>query len=69
MATKPEFVDKDMTNAVVAFDLNTGRSKWRAAAPAGQTLMPLRVEGGRAADVCERGHGRLQRLTAVAPGD
>ncbi|MEU9862769.1 PQQ-binding-like beta-propeller repeat protein [Streptomyces sp. NPDC047971] len=32
-------------NAVVAFDLNTGKSKWRAAAPAERTMTPLRMEG------------------------
>ncbi|MEL5958168.1 PQQ-binding-like beta-propeller repeat protein [Streptomyces sp. CLV115] len=48
LATKPEFVGSDMTNAVVAFDLDTGKSKWKVPAPAGQTLMPMRVEGGRA---------------------
>ncbi|MET9656679.1 PQQ-binding-like beta-propeller repeat protein [Streptomyces sp. NPDC006510] len=47
MATKPEYVGSDMTNAVVAFDLDTGKSKWKVAAPAGQTLMPMRVEGGK----------------------
>ncbi|MGW1407351.1 outer membrane protein assembly factor BamB family protein [Streptomyces sp. NPDC002403] len=35
------------TNKVVAFDLAGGRTKWKAAAPAGQTMMPMRVEGGR----------------------
>ncbi|MFD9034259.1 PQQ-binding-like beta-propeller repeat protein [Streptomyces sp. NPDC059567] len=32
-------------NAVVAFDLNTGKSKWRASAPAERTMTPLRMEG------------------------
>ncbi|QGZ49352.1 PQQ-binding-like beta-propeller repeat protein [Streptomyces sp. QHH-9511] len=32
-------------NAVVAFDLNTGKSKWRAEAPAERTITPLRMEG------------------------
>ncbi|WP_137988885.1 PQQ-binding-like beta-propeller repeat protein [Streptomyces vilmorinianum] len=32
-------------NAVVAFDLNTGKQKWRAAAPAERTLTPLGMEG------------------------
>ncbi|MER5357864.1 PQQ-binding-like beta-propeller repeat protein [Streptomyces sp. NPDC002785] len=47
LATKPDPADLHPTNKVVAFDLNTGRAKWKAAAPAGQTLMPMRVEGGR----------------------
>ncbi|MEU8893517.1 PQQ-binding-like beta-propeller repeat protein [Streptomyces sp. NPDC048442] len=33
-------------NAVVAFDLDTGKPKWRAPAPTGRTMVPLRVENG-----------------------
>ncbi|MET7492474.1 PQQ-binding-like beta-propeller repeat protein [Streptomyces sp900116325] len=47
LATKPPEDDLTPTNKVVAFDLNTGQAKWKAAAPAGQTLMPIRAEGGR----------------------
>ncbi|MGW6895755.1 outer membrane protein assembly factor BamB family protein [Streptomyces sp. NPDC054919] len=47
LATKPPEDDLTPTNKVVAFDLNTGQAKWKAAAPAGQTLMPIRTEGGR----------------------
>ncbi|MEV8205115.1 PQQ-binding-like beta-propeller repeat protein [Streptomyces sp. NPDC079189] len=47
LATEPAASDLTPTNEVVAFDLNTGQAKWKAAAPAGQTLMPMRVEGGR----------------------
>ncbi|MGW2084107.1 collagen-like triple helix repeat-containing protein [Streptomyces sp. NPDC001880] len=47
LATKPAPVAGYLTNKVVAFDLNTGRTKWKAAAPPRQTLMPMRVEGGR----------------------
>ncbi|MER7809365.1 PQQ-binding-like beta-propeller repeat protein [Streptomyces sp900116325] len=47
LATKPPEDDLTPTNKVVAFDLNTGQAKWKAAAPAGQSLMPIRTEGGR----------------------
>ncbi|WP_406382012.1 PQQ-binding-like beta-propeller repeat protein [Streptomyces sp. NBC_01618] len=47
LATKPDESDPAPTNKVVAFDLASGQTKWKAAAPAGQTLMPMRVEGGR----------------------
>ncbi|MFD3513850.1 PQQ-binding-like beta-propeller repeat protein [Streptomyces sp. NPDC058657] len=33
-------------NAVVAFDLDTGRPKWRASAPTGRTMTPLHLEDG-----------------------
>ncbi|WP_406014581.1 PQQ-binding-like beta-propeller repeat protein [Streptomyces sp. NBC_00984] len=47
LATKPDESDPAPTNKVVAFDLASGQTKWKAAAPAGQTLMPMRVEGGK----------------------
>ncbi|MBT2899413.1 PQQ-binding-like beta-propeller repeat protein [Streptomyces sp. McG3] len=47
-ATKHRFEDGVLTNDVVAFDMSTGKKKWKVPAPAGQTLMPLRVEGGKA---------------------
>ncbi|MCX5206237.1 PQQ-binding-like beta-propeller repeat protein [Streptomyces sp. NBC_00237] len=33
-------------NAVVAFDLDTGKPKWRAAAPTGRTMTPLQLGTG-----------------------
>ncbi|MFH8728687.1 outer membrane protein assembly factor BamB family protein [Streptomyces termitum] len=33
------------SNEVVAFDLNTGKPKWRSKAPAEQSMKPLRMEG------------------------
>ncbi|MFD7494661.1 PQQ-binding-like beta-propeller repeat protein [Streptomyces sp. NPDC059832] len=47
LATKPDESDPAPTNKVVAFDLASGQTKWKAAAPAGQILMPMRVEGGK----------------------
>ncbi|MFD3977487.1 outer membrane protein assembly factor BamB family protein [Streptomyces griseus] len=47
-ATKHRFADGVLTNDVIAFDMSTGEKKWKVPAPAGQTLMPLRVEGGEA---------------------
>ncbi|MEV6743346.1 PQQ-binding-like beta-propeller repeat protein [Streptomyces sp. NPDC051080] len=47
LATKSDESDATPTNKVVAFDVSTGQARWKAAAPAGQTMMPMRVEGGR----------------------
>ncbi|MFI7289664.1 PQQ-binding-like beta-propeller repeat protein [Streptomyces anulatus] len=47
-ATKHRHADGSLTNDVVAFDMSTGKKKWKIPAPPGQTLMPLRVEGGKA---------------------
>ncbi|UUN27342.1 PQQ-like beta-propeller repeat protein [Streptomyces sp. FIT100] len=45
MATAPDASGSSRTNAVVAFDLDTGKQKWRAEAPDGRTMTPLRMEG------------------------
>ncbi|MEI7032384.1 PQQ-binding-like beta-propeller repeat protein [Streptomyces pratensis] len=58
LATKAAPVDKEPTNAVVAFDMGTGKRKWKVPAPAAQTLMPLRVEDGNV----------LMYLSPPAPG-
>ncbi|MCT2542603.1 PQQ-like beta-propeller repeat protein [Streptomyces atratus] len=67
LATKPKYVGSDMTNAVVAFDLDTGRSKWKVPAPAGQTLMPMRVEGGRALIYMDATKGKGGGIMSLAP--
>ncbi|MEV5198534.1 PQQ-binding-like beta-propeller repeat protein [Streptomyces sp. NPDC053720] len=67
MATKPEYVDSDMTNAVVGFDLDTGRSKWKVPAPAGQTLMPMRVEGGKVLVYMNATKGKGGGIMSLAP--
>ncbi|MFE6912502.1 outer membrane protein assembly factor BamB family protein [Streptomyces rubiginosohelvolus] len=45
--TKSRPVVRWFTNDVVAFDMSTGKKKWKVVSPATQTLMPLRVEGGK----------------------
>ncbi|WP_432005391.1 PQQ-binding-like beta-propeller repeat protein [Streptomyces parvus] len=45
--TKSRPVVRWFTNDVVAFDMSTGKKKWKVPSPATQTLMPLRVEGGK----------------------
>lgn len=48
LATKPAAgADGELTNSVVAFDLNTGKAKWKVPAPPTQTLHPMRVENGQ----------------------
>lgn len=56
-------VDSALTNKVVAFDLNTGKAKWRAAAPAGQIMQPLRMDGR---NVIVRVEGTYRKGGAVA---
>ncbi|NEC22174.1 PQQ-binding-like beta-propeller repeat protein [Streptomyces parvus] len=45
--TKSRPVVRWFTNDVVAFDMSTGKKKWKVSSPATQTLMPLRVEDGK----------------------
>ncbi|WP_030710481.1 PQQ-binding-like beta-propeller repeat protein [Streptomyces griseus] len=47
VATKPRPQGRSFTNDVVAFDMSTGKKKWKVSSPATQTLMPLRVEDGK----------------------
>ncbi|MFD8965239.1 PQQ-binding-like beta-propeller repeat protein [Streptomyces sp. NPDC059568] len=47
MATEAETSGTERTNKVVAFSLDTGKAKWRADAPAGRQMTPLRMEGGK----------------------
>ncbi|WP_406143842.1 PQQ-binding-like beta-propeller repeat protein [Streptomyces anulatus] len=48
LATKPAAgADGELTNSVVAFDLSTGKAKWKVPAPPTQTLHPMRVENGQ----------------------
>ncbi|MFB7402964.1 PQQ-binding-like beta-propeller repeat protein [Streptomyces rubiginosohelvolus] len=47
VATKPRPEGRSFTNDVVAFDMSTGKKKWKVPSPATQTLMPLRVEDGK----------------------
>ncbi|MEV5684358.1 PQQ-binding-like beta-propeller repeat protein [Streptomyces sp. NPDC052164] len=46
IATEADSSGTGRTNKVVAFDLNTGKTKWKADAPAERVLQPLRMEGG-----------------------
>ncbi|MFI1225706.1 MULTISPECIES: PQQ-binding-like beta-propeller repeat protein [unclassified Streptomyces] len=46
IATKDDSSGTSRTNKVIAFDLNTGKPKWEAPAPAERVLKPLGMEGG-----------------------
>ncbi|MFI7289663.1 PQQ-binding-like beta-propeller repeat protein [Streptomyces anulatus] len=46
IATEDDSSGTSRTNKVIAFDLNTGKPKWEAPAPAERVLKPLGMEGG-----------------------
>ncbi|WP_405713458.1 MULTISPECIES: PQQ-binding-like beta-propeller repeat protein [unclassified Streptomyces] len=67
MATAPDSSGTARTNKVVAFDLNTGKSKWKAAAPAERTVKPLRMEGGNVLLYVESGYEKGGGIATLAP--
>ncbi|MER6104706.1 PQQ-binding-like beta-propeller repeat protein [Streptomyces sp. NPDC001832] len=67
MSTAPESSGTASTNKVVAFDLNTGKSKWKAAAPAGRTMKPLRMDGGNVLLHVKAGYDGGGGIATLAP--
>ncbi|MFD0338166.1 PQQ-binding-like beta-propeller repeat protein [Streptomyces sp. NPDC127117] len=67
LATKPEESDATPTNKVAAFDVSTGRTKWKAEAPAGQTMMPMRVEDGRLLVFVESSMNKAGAIASLPP--
>ncbi|MEU9318605.1 PQQ-binding-like beta-propeller repeat protein [Streptomyces sp. NPDC048295] len=68
LATEATKSGSGPTNKVVAFDLAGGRTKWKAAAPAGQTMMPMRVEGGRLLLFVESSLNKGGAIASLPPG-
>ncbi|KAF0647002.1 hypothetical protein K701_25500 [Streptomyces fradiae ATCC 10745 = DSM 40063] len=66
MSTEPTKLTRG-TNDVVAFDLNTGKPKWRANAGAEKTMLPLRMEGGRLLVYVEGSWDRGGAVATLAP--
>ncbi|WP_335940114.1 outer membrane protein assembly factor BamB family protein [Streptomyces sp. PTD5-9] len=55
------------TNKVVAFDLNTGKPRWKAAAPAEHVVKPLRMEGSDVLLYVEAGYNKGGGIATLAP--
>ena len=67
MSTEPDSSGGARTNKVVAFNLNTGKPKWKAAAPAEQTVKPLRMEGGDVLLYVVAGYNKGGGIASLAP--
>ncbi|MEU9561577.1 PQQ-binding-like beta-propeller repeat protein [Streptomyces sp. NPDC048161] len=67
MATSPDSSGTSRTNKVVAFNLNTGKPRWKAAAPAGRTVKPLRMEGADVLLYVEPGYEKGGGIATLAP--
>lgn len=66
MATQDDTSGSARTNKVVAFSLNTGKTKWKANAPAEQTMRPLRMEGGNLLLRVDAGYSKGGGIASLA---
>ncbi|MGW7365681.1 outer membrane protein assembly factor BamB family protein [Streptomyces sp. NPDC054841] len=67
MATEPKEGGAARTNSVVAFNLSTGKVKWRADAPADRTMIPLRMEGSSVLLYMEASYNAGGAVATLAP--
>ncbi|MET9593651.1 PQQ-binding-like beta-propeller repeat protein [Streptomyces sp. NPDC006516] len=67
MMTEDDTSGTGRTNKVIAFDLNTGKPKWKAAAPAERTMKPLRMEGGNVLVYLEPSYDKGGAIATIAP--
>ncbi|MFB9388887.1 PQQ-binding-like beta-propeller repeat protein [Streptomyces coeruleoprunus] len=65
MSTEPTSLTRG-TNHVVAFDLNTGKPKWRSTAGPERTLLPLRMENGEVLAYMEGSWDKGGGVAAIA---
>ncbi|MFE1876509.1 PQQ-binding-like beta-propeller repeat protein [Streptomyces sp. NPDC059496] len=63
-------LDTEVTDQVVAVDLNTGKERWRTAEqPKGRTVWPLAVEDGRVLTYVTPGNGEAGAVVSLAAAD
>ncbi len=63
-------LDTEVTDQVVAVDLNTGKERWRTAEqPKGRTMWPLAVEDGRVLTYVTPGNNEAGAVVSLAAAD
>ncbi len=68
MATQDDTSGTARTNKVVAFNLNTGKPKWKAdSPPSEQTMKPLRMEGGDVLLYVDGGYSKGGGIATLSP--
>ncbi|MEU1125910.1 PQQ-binding-like beta-propeller repeat protein [Streptomyces sp. NPDC005899] len=67
MMTEDDTSGTGRTNKVIAFDLNTGKPKWKAPAPAERTMKPLGTEGGGVLVYLEPSYDKGGAIATIAP--
>ncbi|MFB7612553.1 hypothetical protein [Streptomyces gardneri] len=55
------------SNEVVAFDLKTGKAKWRSKAPDEQTMIPLRMDSGQVLVYVDPSYDKGGAVATIAP--
>ncbi|MER5633718.1 PQQ-binding-like beta-propeller repeat protein [Streptomyces nitrosporeus] len=55
------------TNRIIAFDLDTGKPKWKAPAPAGRVLKPIGMEAGKVLLYMEPTYEKGGAIATLAP--
>ncbi|MEV0007254.1 PQQ-binding-like beta-propeller repeat protein [Streptomyces sp. NPDC047973] len=67
MMTKDDTSGSARTNKVLAFNLNTGKTKWKSDAPAERTMKPLGMEGGNVLVYLEPSYDKGGAIATIAP--
>ncbi|MYQ77459.1 MULTISPECIES: PQQ-binding-like beta-propeller repeat protein [unclassified Streptomyces] len=67
MSTSDDTSGSARTNKVVAFNLNTGKTKWKADSPAEETMKPLGMEGGNILLYVEGGYSKGGGIATLSP--
>ncbi|WP_432151558.1 PQQ-binding-like beta-propeller repeat protein [Streptomyces sp. bgisy029] len=67
MATEADSTGSARTNKVVAFDLNTGKPRWTAPAPAERTVTPVRMDGGKLVLYMEPRYDKAGAMLTLPP--
>lgn len=67
MSTEEDTSGLARTNAVVAFDLSTGKPKWRAKAPAERVVTPLQMQGSSVLLYMDAKYDKGGALATLAP--
>lgn len=67
MSTTDDTSGSARTNKVVAFNLNTGKTKWKANSPAEQTMEPLGMEGANVLLYVDGGYSKGGGIATLSP--
>ncbi|WP_329386719.1 outer membrane protein assembly factor BamB family protein [Streptomyces sp. NBC_01716] len=67
MSTQPSETGSNGTNEVIAFNLATGKAKWRAKAPSARVMTPLRMEGANVVVYYEPSYDKGGAVATLAP--